>query len=108
MPNLPMNKPTWNKLTAPPGRQIKFTESGDRLVPGLALWVAPSGRKSWNITVRRPGEKNPSRLITSAFQEMDLTVSRIMALQFNTDLREGIDPFLERRSRCAPTWVPTQ
>ncbi len=99
MPVLPMNKFTRNKLTAPPGRQIDYTDSGDRRVPGLALRVAPSGRKSWIVTARRPGKKNPSRFIIGAYQEMDLTDARIRALKFKADLREGIDPVLERRIR---------
>jgi integrase len=99
MPVLPMNKFTRNKLTATPGRQIDYTDSGNSRVPGLALRVAPSGRKLWIISARRPGKKNPSRFIIGAYQEMDLTDARIRALKFKADLREGIDPVLERRIR---------
>ena len=99
MPSLPTNKPMRDKLTAPDGRQIDYTDSGDRRVPGLALRVAPSGRKSWIVTARRPGKKNPSRFTIGDYRELDLTDARDRAVQFKADLREGIDPVLERRIR---------
>jgi integrase len=97
MPSLPTTKPLRDKLTATGGRQIDFTDSGSRRVPGLALRVSPSGRKSWTITARRPGNKNPSRYNIGDYREMDLTDARDRAIKFKGDLREGLDPVLERR-----------
>jgi integrase len=94
---LPTNKAMRDKLEAPAGQQIDFKDSGDRRVPGLSLRVSPSGTKSWVVTARRPGKKNPSRYTLGSYRELDLTDARAKALKFKADLREGIDPVLERR-----------
>jgi integrase len=99
MPQLPTTKALRDKLSAPGGRQIDFTDSGDRRVPGLALRVSPGGRKSWIIVARRPGRRNPSRFVIGDYRELDLTDARDKAIKFKADLREGIDPILERRIR---------
>ena len=99
MPSLPANRALRDKLTAPGGRQIDFKDVGDRRVPGFALRVAPGGRKNWVVMARRPGRKNPSRFIIADYQEADLTDARDKAVRFKADLREGIDPILERRIR---------
>ena len=99
MPDLPTTKAQRDKLTAPGERQIDFKDVGDRRVPGLALRVAPGGRKNWIVAARRPGRKNPSRFIIADYREADLTDARTKAVRFKADLREGIDPILERRIR---------
>jgi integrase len=99
MPSLPANRALRDKLTAPGGRQIDFKDAGDRRVPGLALRVSPGGHKSWVVVARRPGRKNPSRFVIGDHRELDLSDARDRAVKFKADLREGIDPILERRIR---------
>ena len=102
MPSLPTkkgSKAVRDKLTAPEGRQIDYLDAGDRRVPGLALRVSPGGRKNWVVMARRPGRKNPSRFIIADYRGTDLTDARDKAVRFKADLREGVDPVLERRIR---------
>jgi integrase len=98
MPSLP--KTNRDKLEAIGGKQTDYKDSDPRRgVRGLALRVSPSGHKSWIVTARRPGKKNPSRFTIGDPRNLDLKDARDKALIFKADLREGIDPVLEQRIR---------
>ncbi|WP_293951386.1 tyrosine-type recombinase/integrase [Sneathiella sp.] len=99
MPELPTQKTRLDKVAALNGRQTDYKDNGPYRVPGLALRVSPSGNRSWIVTARRPGKKNPSRFTLGDYRELSLTDARDRALKFKAQLREGGDPVLEKRKR---------
>jgi integrase len=102
MPNLPENKKTnMIKLAAIDGKQTDYKDSGRDRVSGLVLRVSPTGSKSWALTARRPGHKNPSRFTLGDYRYLTLTEARNKAHKFKADLRDGIDPIADKRKRRA-------
>jgi integrase len=101
MPDLPTKKTKMDRLTAIDNKQTDYKDSGPHRVPGLVLRVSPSGKRTWAVTVRRPGHKNPSRLTVGDYREMTLTEARDAALKFKASLRDGTDPLAERTAKRA-------
>ncbi len=99
--NIPDTVAQRDRLEALDGKQTDFTDTGPRRVPGLALRVSPTGQKSWVITARRPGHKNPSRFALGDYRDFTLSEARDKALDFKRSLREGIDPLAERTANAA-------
>lgn len=99
MPELPTQKTRMDKVAALNGKQTDYTDSGPYRVPGLALRISPTGSRSWIVTARRPGKKNPSRFTLGDYRELSLSDARDKALQFKAQLREGGDPVLEKKKR---------
>jgi integrase len=67
----------------------------DALVPGLALRVMPTGKKSFNLVARYPGSKNPVRRSLGQYGELTLEGARTKARHWLELLRKGIDPDAE-------------
>lgn len=99
MPELPLQKTNMDKIAALNGKQTDYTDSGPYRVPGLALRVSPTFKRSWVVTARRPGKKNPSRFTLGDYRELTLTEARDKALQFKAMLRDGFDPVMEKKKR---------
>lgn len=99
MPDLPSQKTKLDGLTAIDGKQTDYKDSGPNRVPGLVLRVSASGKRSWAITARRPGSKNPSRFTLGDYQHLTLTEARTKAQDFKAALRDGADPVAEVRER---------
>jgi integrase len=101
MPDLPTQKSSLSKLTAVDGKQTDYKDSGRDRVPGLVLRVSPTGSKTWALTARRPGYKNPSRFSLGDYRHLSLTDARAEAQDFKAMLRDGGDPLADRRKRRA-------
>jgi integrase len=97
VPDLPERKANLNQLIAVDGKQTDYRDKDG--VAGLLLRVSAKGKKTWAITARRPGHKNPSRFTLGDFREMTLTEARDAAVKFKATLREGTDPLVQRRER---------
>jgi integrase len=96
MPPLPSKKHLLDTLEAVGSRQTDYSDSGKHKVGGLSLRVSPTGKKSWVITARRPGAKNPSRFTLADYGDISLTEARDEARDFKEKLRKGIDPVAEK------------
>ncbi len=90
-----------NALEAIASRQTDYSDSGPHKVVGLSLRVSPTGKKSWVITARRPGAKNPSRFTLGDYGDMTLTEARDAARDFKEQLRKNIDPVAEKQKAHA-------
>jgi integrase len=101
MPDLPTHKTKMSNVAAIDGKQTDYKDSGTHRVPGLMLRVSPSGTKSWVVTARRPGCKNPSRFTIGDFCHLTLTEARTKAQAFKAKLRDGADPVADKRKRRA-------
>src|SRR5690606_41442306 len=99
MPELPTQKTRLDKVAALNGKQTDYKDNGPYRVPGLALRVSPSGNRSWIVTARRPGKKNPSRLTLADYRALSLTDARARALKSPAQLRYGGDPAPEKPKR---------
>ena len=99
MPELPTQKTLMDKIAALNGKQTDYTDSGGHRVPGLALRISPSGKRSWIVSARRPGKKNPSRFTLGDYREFTLTEARNKALEFKAQLRDGVDPVFDKKKR---------
>ncbi len=97
MPELPLSKPLRDKLKAINTKQTDYRDSGDNRVPGLALRVSPSGQKSWIVTARRPGHKNPTRITIGDYRELALSDARDKASMVKSDLKAGVDIVADRK-----------
>ena len=102
MPALPTAVSKMNALEAVGSKQTDYADSGKHKVQGLSLRVSPTGKKSWVITARRPGAKNPSRFTLGDYGDLALTEARDAARDFKEQLRKGIDPVAEiQKARAA-------
>ena len=97
MPALPTAVSKMNALGAVGSRQTDYADSGPQRVQGLSLRVSPTGKKSWVVTARRPGAKNPSRFTLGDYGDMALTEARDATRDFKEQLRKGIDPVAEKQ-----------
>jgi integrase len=104
MPDLPKATSTFHKLPAVDGRQTDYKDASGSRVPGLMLRVSPKA-KTWVLTARLPGVKNPSRIKLGELAEMTLTDARSSALELKAQLRAGHDPQTERKERLAAAAV---
>ncbi len=101
MPALPTKKHQIDTLEAIGSRQTDYPDRGKHRVQGLSLRVSPTGKKSWAITARRPGAKNPSRFTLGDYGDLGLTEARDAARDFKEQLRKGIDPVAEKQKARA-------
>lgn len=101
MPNLPPQNTSQSKLTAIDGKQTDYRDNGKNRVPGLILRVSRTGKKTWALTARRPGHKNPSRFTLGDYRHLTLTEARTKAHDFKAVLRDGGDPVADKRKRHA-------
>ena len=101
MPALPTAVSKMNALEAVGSKQTDYADSGPQRVQGLSLRVSPTGKKSWVVTARRPGAKNPSRFTLGDYGDMALTEARDEARDFKEQLRKNIDPVAEKQKARA-------
>lgn len=99
MLELPDTKPQRDKLKSLNGKQTDYRDTGDSRVRGLALRVSPSGQKSWIITARRPGHKNPTRITIGDYRELGLSEARDKAVTAKSGLKAGIDIVANRKQK---------
>ena len=70
------------------GRQVEYA---DAKIPGLALRVTPTGRKSWSLRYRTD-EGEQRRLTMGRFPAIGLSKARKLAQVAMGQVAEGVDP----------------
>lgn len=87
------------KLVAPERGRLEVL---DTKMPGLALRVAPSGRKTWTVVWHRG--RQTRRFAFATYPAVTLATARDRARQILADLARGVDPVAKRaQTRLAPT-----
>jgi integrase len=87
------------KLVAPAGGRL---EALDAKMPGLAIRVAPSGKKTWTVVWHRG--RQTRRYAFATYPAVPLVTARERARQILADIAQGNDPVATRvEQRCAPT-----
>jgi integrase len=81
---------------APVGRRYDIA---DAIVPGFGVRVTDRGKKSYTLTARFPGSKNPTRRAISPVGVMDLANAREIAREWLAKIQAGVDPQVERERR---------
>ncbi|MFG6594861.1 tyrosine-type recombinase/integrase [Sulfitobacter sp. 1A13368] len=80
----------------------KRQQIADTLLPGLALIVQPTGKKSWTVRYRAAGKQR--RMLLGDYPAIPLKEAREKAREIQSGVIEGDDPALARRKkRDAPT-----
>jgi integrase len=93
---------TIKSLSKKPAKPGKTYDVPDALVPGLAVRVMPSGRRSFVLVARFPGRKNPTRRSLGCYGAITLDTARERARVWLDLIRRGIDPQIEEeRQRTA-------
>jgi integrase len=64
----------------------------DLQVPGHGVRVMPTGHKTFVLTARYPGSKNPVPRALGSYGELTLEQSREKARQWRISIKRGIDP----------------
>jgi hypothetical protein len=77
---------------AEPQNNEAQTDYFDETVPGLALRVAMSGRKTWTLHFTSPGERKRARLTLGTYPATSLGSARTQALQTRGEVEAGRDP----------------
>jgi integrase len=68
------------------------TDYFDETLPGLALRVAVSGRKTWTLHFTSPGNGKRARLTLGTYPATSLGSARTQALQARSEVEAGRDP----------------
>ncbi|MDO5059221.1 MAG: integrase arm-type DNA-binding domain-containing protein [Neisseria sp.] len=79
--------------------QVKTAKPGNKMVKlpdggGLALWVLPSGGKSWRMTYRRPQDGKQDTLTLGLYPEFSLADARKWREEIRAKLARGENPKL--------------
>lgn len=82
----------------PPADAGKRYDILDAIVPGFGVRVMSTGRKSYFLVARFPGQKNPTRRTIAPVGRLELSAAREMARTWLTELSAGIDPGKRNRS----------
>jgi integrase len=64
----------------------------DAVVPGFGVRVMPTGRKSYFLLARFPGQKNPTRRTIAPVGRIELSQARETAREWLGELVAGVDP----------------
>jgi integrase len=64
----------------------------DGHVRGLSVRVMPSGARTFVLTTRYPGSKNPTRRALGSYGELTLEMAREKAQQWHALIKRGVDP----------------
>lgn len=75
------------KSAKPAEKIYKLADGG-----GLALWILPSGKKSWQFTYRRPSDGKTDTMTLGFFPEFTLTEAREWRESIRAKLVRGEDP----------------
>jgi integrase len=85
---------------APPGKRRLVW---DALVPGLAIRVTETGKRTFVLVVRYPGDRNPSPRALGAYGALTLEASRTKAREWLALIAAGTDPKAHEAARRADT-----
>lgn len=75
------------KSARPKEKLYKLSDGG-----GLALWVLPSGGKSWRLGYTRPSDGKADTLTLGLYPEFSLADARLWRDEVRAKLARGIDP----------------
>ena len=90
MPKRTLNDRTLKALK--PARKGKTYDVLDALVPGLAVRVSETRKRTFILVARYPGSKNPTRRALGEYGELTLVQAREKARDWLELLRRDIDP----------------
>jgi integrase len=85
---------------APPGKRRLVW---DAQVPGLAIRITDTGKRTFVLVVRYPGDRNPSPRALGAYGALTLAASRVKAREWLALIGAGIDPKAHEATRNADT-----
>jgi len=78
-----------------PARAGKHYDVGDTIVPGLAVRVSETGRRTFVLISRFPGSENPTRGKLGVYGALTLEGARTKARHWLELIRQAIDPRTE-------------
>ena len=90
MPKRTLNDRTLKALK--PARKGKTYDLRDTVVPGLAVRISETRKRTFILVARYPGSKNPTRRALGEYGELTLVQAREKAREWLELLRRGIDP----------------
>jgi hypothetical protein len=90
---------TIKALANKPAAPGKTYDVPDGIVPGLAIRVMPSGKRSFVLVTRSPGRKNPTRRSLGEYGAITLDAARDRAREWLDLVRRGVDPQVEEERR---------
>src|SRR5262245_28809417 len=76
-------------------RKGELYERADTVVPGLGVRVSETGRKTFILTTRFPGSRNPTRRALGEYGALTLDKARQKARDWLELVRQGKDPKVE-------------
>ena len=79
------------KNAKPKDKLYKLSDGG-----GLALWVLPSGGKSWRLTYTRPDDNKQDTMTLGLYPDFSLADARDWRDQIKAKLARGINPKAEQ------------
>jgi integrase len=94
---------TLKALEKKPAPKGKHYDVGDSIVPGLAVRVSETGRRTFVLVARPPGKTNPTRRAIGEYGAVTLEVARDKARHWLELIKRGIDPADEKRREIAAT-----
>jgi integrase len=102
MPKKTLSDRTLKALARKPADKGKTYDVADTVVPGLSVRVSETGRRTFVLTLRYPGSRNPTRRKLGSYGELTLEKARNKARDWLELIRRGIDPAVhEERQRAA-------
>jgi integrase len=72
----------------------------DAVVPGFGVRVMPTGRKSYFLLARFPGQKNPTRRTIAPVGRIELAQARETARGWLSELVAGVDPAMRAAEKA--------
>ena len=77
-------------------------DAWDTVVPSLGVRVSKTGRRTFVLMTRYPGDKHPARRKLGVYGELSLEQAREKARSWLELIRKGIDPAAPRRRPDRP------
>jgi integrase len=81
-----------SKKALAPAPSGKTYDAMDAVVPGLGVRVSETGRRTFILTARYPGSRNPTRRALGVYGELTLERARDKARDWLEAIRRGTDP----------------
>jgi integrase len=91
-PRVNLNDRLLKSLAKKPAKDGKHYDKHDTVVPGLAVRVSDTGRRTFVLLTRFPGSTNPTRRALGVYGELTLEKAREKARNWLELIRKGIDP----------------
>src|SRR5689334_9746850 len=83
-------------LEKKPAQKGKHYDVQDAIVPGLAVRVSETGRRTFVLVTRFPGRSNPTRRAIGEYGAVTLEGARQTARDWLSLVKQGKDPAIEQ------------